>query len=952
MKKLVSLVLALAMILSLTTFVSAAETEASWRAKAVECVQNLDIMRGDENGDMKLEDYLTRQEMFSIMYRLTAAVGLMDATELDKWNMYASAAGTYVGDLDSVSFWAVPYAAYNWVNRIFTGDDKGNLQPLANLSYYDCATLLLRALGYKNTLLLADGQWRLNVLRYGLEAGLWYNMSVTDLSAPITRKDIAVMVYNALQAKTVTCTTSDGETTYSFNANTLIKDNFGFTDMDSIVESGLVTSYDDEDKELQLDGDDWYNAAELGVTNADLPGLYGEFITWVAKPDGKVLRAASAEDLGWTTFSYKGSVGAEVEAKGYKADGKTEVAYTALDCAYVRVTTGGNTYVVPKVENYESRNEYLTSYNYGVTIDENIGYEMYSFDTNTIRYADLGGGDGYVFFENQELWIYRFDEENDTYNAKDGTITLDGETAFVSSNLISGLEDGDIVVVDYCYYYYYNIQHYRSIVKLEPQSVNGGRLTASYAEGSYSNVKYDGVQKGVSNGFIADDLLQLYALPAVKNNGDTLGYIYELDGYIVDYTTDTYSTTTPVTPVDDYFVYVTKAPTFAFDGALLNVTFEGNCNGVNSSYTVTLANAAVLSDDATTYTIAEANAAFAVGKLVKVDPASATIAVTGQKVDKISDTAVDTGFVYRWIDLAFNNINKEVAVAASDAGTIDLGNKDIVFYKDALIADNADASKIADNKIAKILDGTNEAFTLAQICKSVYYTYNNGTKDVCVFMANAAFKADKRALWDNGEVTVPTGTSFMLLAEAPTLTLQGNGDVTATLNGYIDGQLIPYAIKVKAGDLTELDGTLKANKVIKLEHTPSTGYTVCTQMEGEDYSAGYVIRYVNEAYDLLYTYILTDYGTIRTTTENQVIVGTPVEERIETLADAIEAFSTANGKAYTLPQLAKTAVMQYTVLDTGKTYVVFSANSYDSAKRTEFDNWMAAHVNDWRNYLD
>ena len=974
MKKLVALLLAAAMLLSMPALAKALKPEPvagdEWTKKAIDTVYNLDIMRGDENGDMHLEDYLTREEMFSIMYRLNEAVGLMDDDAQNTWNSLWTALRDLVGDTDNVAFWAKAYAAYNWFNKIFTGDEYGNLNPKGTLSYYECLTVMLRALGYTNDVLLANGQWRTNVLMCGLDAGLLNYIPTVDFDAPIIRRHIAIMIYNALQAYTVTSTSAG----YTPNSTTLIEENFGFDSVheSDIVVGGLITAICncDDDFHFIFDDDDswWYFASEVGVSNEELHELYGEYVTWVIKPDGHILRKATAEELDWVEFSYIYGEGARLEQKGYKADKKTEVDYDDGECAYVRVTVGGTTYVIPKVEMLESWDrEYYASYYDGwtpVNVFTTVSDYFYEHDINSFRYVDLGEGRGYVFFENHVPYILNFSEEESGYDEETGILTLNG-LIFPDPvpNMIEGLEDGDMFAADIRMAYYAlsekpSLPVIYSLTKIEPISVNGGRLTASYENGKWTDVKLDGepiwVSKTVWSSVGSHAFDDLFGLPDAEKDGDLLGYVYVVNGCIFYWEYTLYNT--PEEPEEDegYYFYVTGDAQLSLEGAIITVTVEGDVNGSAVTRSIKLPSALSLGDSEDTYTLTEAKAEFAPGRLLYIIPEGMPIVVTGETADAVGDgSLIEAGYVYRWMDIRFDNRNNKVWVAVHTPegflyGDMHLLNYSNTTYYGRPIEDNI-TSKVEGNSVELLLS-EDDVETMAKLAKSMYYVYDKGDKYVMVFMANPDYDEDVRNTWENGtEPAAPAGTYFMLLTKAPELEMLGNGDVVATLEGYIDGEAATYALRVKDGDVYELAGNLKENSVVKLVLGSDGVYTVeCEEQAAADFASGFVIRYVNvSALDLDKQILLSGLTPplILITDPELVLIGEYAEEHYETLETELARYNAEEGTDWELKDIAKTAYIKYTA--DGVTYVIFSPNGeINEEKRGVFEDWVAKNPPD------
>lgn len=201
--RLLSMVLAVATVLSLCIgafdYVDAADITKG-KEKAIDAVYNWGIMQGNDKGEFNPKANLTRDEMSKIMYAL-------EKYGLGVDSLYgAFLAGKFV-DADKVPAWSKGYMGYAFVNNIFVGNEKNEINALGNLSYVEATIVLLRAMGLGttednkgNSIDRYTGEnWMINAVADGLECGLFNGLDITNLSAAITREDVAVMIYNAVK---------------------------------------------------------------------------------------------------------------------------------------------------------------------------------------------------------------------------------------------------------------------------------------------------------------------------------------------------------------------------------------------------------------------------------------------------------------------------------------------------------------------------------------------------------------------------------------------------------------------------------------------------------------------------------------------------------------------------------------------------------------------------------
>ncbi len=182
-RKIITLILS-AVMLFCTLNVCASVEYSDEFAKDV--LKHLDIMKGDENGNLNLDSHLTRAEFAKIAinsskYKNTVAHGAMISVFQDC---------TY-------KHWAAPYVRVAATNKIVTGYPDGTFKPDNTVSLEEAVTVMLRLLGYTD----ADfgNTWPYGQISLAKGIGLTNNVT-KGIGEPITRYDALKIVYNTLNS--------------------------------------------------------------------------------------------------------------------------------------------------------------------------------------------------------------------------------------------------------------------------------------------------------------------------------------------------------------------------------------------------------------------------------------------------------------------------------------------------------------------------------------------------------------------------------------------------------------------------------------------------------------------------------------------------------------------------------------------------------------------------------
>ena len=286
LKRALSLLLSSTMVLGMLVMGSSAasyqDVKTSHNTEAIEVLQAVGIMTGDENGKFNPDAKVTRNEMAVIM------CNLLDYT-------VASYKGT--APFTDVPAWAEPYVAACYTNGITSGISATQYGGDQAVTTGEAALMLLKALGYFQYSGDFGQDWLVETTKIGSTAGLFDGIK-TGAREALTRNDVAQMVLNTLEADVVIAEKNGSDITVG-----------------DIVISGGKATYS-----ARVSTDSQYKA----ISDTKVDGKYtvqlGEELY-----DGKLVKSDSAEDafgrpsVKWT---YKS------QEVGVYSD-KAEAVYTA-----------------------------------------------------------------------------------------------------------------------------------------------------------------------------------------------------------------------------------------------------------------------------------------------------------------------------------------------------------------------------------------------------------------------------------------------------------------------------------------------------------------------------------------------------------------------------------------------------------------------------------------------
>ena len=307
MKKLLAMVLALVMTLSLAVSANAAFEDAkdinATYAEAVDVLAGMKVFQGYDNGKtFKPQGDITRAEVAAIVYRIyTADVKDSYVKNYETYNKFSDMAG---------AGWAKGYIGYCANAALVKGYPNGTFQPSGKVTGYEVLAMILRAVGYDKNNEFTGTDWALHVAQIAEQNKILKNVKGIDLSAPASRELVAELLFQAIQVPTVTYTAAFGYQDVSLTAD---------KKTDKFVKANSSLGYKNFKLVSGGDSDDWGRPVTVWAKDANDNGEYDVkkdttvYATIVATPDAAFHVATSQCDI--------------CEALGEKKEAKVVEAY-------------------------------------------------------------------------------------------------------------------------------------------------------------------------------------------------------------------------------------------------------------------------------------------------------------------------------------------------------------------------------------------------------------------------------------------------------------------------------------------------------------------------------------------------------------------------------------------------------------------------------------------------
>ena len=196
LKKILALVLALVMSLSLVTIANAADftdsDDISYE-EAAEVMSAIGVIEGFENGSFDPDGTLTREQAAKLV------TYMLLGTNADRLGIEGSTFNDVL-----TTRWSAPAIEYCASLGLIDGAGDGNFYPAGQLTANAFAKILLTALGYDSQKEQMTGSsWSVNVAALAIEVGLDNGIEDLSWNAVLSREEAAQMALNAICAPLV-----------------------------------------------------------------------------------------------------------------------------------------------------------------------------------------------------------------------------------------------------------------------------------------------------------------------------------------------------------------------------------------------------------------------------------------------------------------------------------------------------------------------------------------------------------------------------------------------------------------------------------------------------------------------------------------------------------------------------------------------------------------------------
>ena len=245
LKKILALVLALVMSLSLMATAGAADAAAGGEQitpaykTAIDVLKGVEVFRGYEDGSIKPQNTITRAEVATILYRI-ATGDVKDAQSSIYTDMNAS-----FSDLNQAN-WARGYVNYCQNAELIVGVGGGKFNPNDKITGYATLAMILRALGYDKNGEFRGSGWEIRTAAKAHELGITKNITEAQLGGAATREMVAEILFRAILNETVTYSplTSGG---YTKTGKTLAHEKLGLDEVEGVVMGNEYANLEDTD---------------------------------------------------------------------------------------------------------------------------------------------------------------------------------------------------------------------------------------------------------------------------------------------------------------------------------------------------------------------------------------------------------------------------------------------------------------------------------------------------------------------------------------------------------------------------------------------------------------------------------------------------------------------------------------------------------------------------------
>ena len=425
MKKLLAMVLALVMTLSLAVSANAAFKDVKdideTYAESAAVLNGLGVFKGYEEKDgtfsFQPKNAITRAEVAAIVYRIyTQDVKDTYVKNYETYNKFGDMAG---------AGWAKGYIGYCANAALVKGYPNGTFVPSGKVTGYEVLAMILRAVGYDQKNEFTGADWALHVAEIAERQGILDNVKGVDLNAPATREVVAELLFQAIQVPMVTYTAAFGYQNVSLNEkadNKIFAKNKTLGDAFNLASYKGYITYNAKKEAMVLTEKGEKTADDVIVTVADQDvfdaGRYGHVwatkttaITDVFYDDSLLATKYESWNTDWTTknktdfIAKEGDMnyflnGKEVKAAdieaALKVKGSEKAIYDIDDDGDIDTVIVINPIVDVMTADYLAKNNKVKIQGKTFDKDEVSGYEELAKD-DVFTYVDMV--DGVRYFE-------------------------------------------------------------------------------------------------------------------------------------------------------------------------------------------------------------------------------------------------------------------------------------------------------------------------------------------------------------------------------------------------------------------------------------------------------------------------------------------------------------------------------------------------------------------------
>ena len=285
LKRALSLLLSSTMVLGMVVMGGSAagyqDVDASYNQEAIEVLQAVGVMTGDQNGDFNPDDNVTRNEMAVVM------ANLLDL-KVDDFE------GTTLPFTD-VPEWAAKYVAACYADGITAGTSATTYGGDQTVTAAQAALMMMKALGYFQNVSDFGSDWQVATVKQGSKINLFDGIEAGASSA-MTRNEVAQIALNTLEA---TMVETDGTNTTITTGDVTI--NTGDTKyVDVTIAAGsygdAIDDATDGTKDIVQLGEKLYNGdlKKNPTTRTDRMGRVSDYWTYDGKEIGVYAKEADA----------------------------------------------------------------------------------------------------------------------------------------------------------------------------------------------------------------------------------------------------------------------------------------------------------------------------------------------------------------------------------------------------------------------------------------------------------------------------------------------------------------------------------------------------------------------------------------------------------------------------------------------------------------------------------